>query len=323
MRWVSWIAALATIAFAPAAWAGNVGFELVRAPVPGDAALEVGIWYPTSAAEGPRPLGPFTQSVAEGAPVSPGPHPLIVVSHGTGGWLGEHYDTAHALAEAGFVVAAVSHTGDSYSDHARTLRITERPGHLVRVIDYMLDGWRGRAAIDPSRIGAFGFSAGGFTVLGAAGAELDPARTNLHCQQHPHFYDCLMRILHPNNSGVPVSSTIAHDPRIKAIVVAAPAMGFALDRAALSKVTVPVQLWRAEWDSVLPQPYYAEAVRQALPRPPEYHVVPGADHFDFLPPCSPALAKSAPEICVAGFDRAGFHRRFNAEIVRFFRAKLG
>lgn len=322
MRIVAWIIGLAAACMAQAAWAANVGFETISIPVAGDAPLQAGVWYPTEAAEALAPLRMFSQGVAADAAPSAGRHPLIVMSHGTGGWFGEHYDTALALARAGFVVAAVSHTGDTYEDRSRTMRITERPGHLLRLIDYMTADWRGGGRIDARRIGAFGFSAGAFTVLGAAGAELDTARFQPHCAAHPHFYDCLMQRLHPNTTGVQATSTIAHDPRIRAVVAAAPAMGFALDKAALAKVTVPVQLWRAEWDSVLPQPYYAEAVRKALPKPAEYHVVAGADHFDFMAPCSDVLAKNAPEICVPGFDRVGFHKTFNAEVVRFFRANL-
>jgi predicted dienelactone hydrolase len=43
---------------------------------------------------------------------------------------------------------------------------------------------------------------------------------------------------------------------------------------------------------------------------PDSHVVPGADHFAFLPPCSESLAAAAPQICAdaAGFARAAFHR---------------
>lgn len=322
MRIVAWLSGLAALFLAQAAWAGAVGFEQVSIPVSGDKPLVAGIWYPTDATEKVTPLRMFAQSVAEGASPSAGRHPMVVMSHGTGGWFGEHYDTALALARAGFVVAAVSHTGDTYEDRSRTLRITERPGHLVRLIDYMTGEWRGAGQVDRGRIGAFGFSAGGFTVLGAAGAELDIARFQPHCAAHPHFYDCLMQRLHPNTTGAPATSAVAHDPRIRAAVVAAPAMGFALDRAALAKVVIPIQLWRAEWDSVLPQPYYAEAVRRALPRPPEYHVAAGADHFDFMAPCSAALAKDAPEICVPTLDRAAFHATFNAEVVRFFRANL-
>jgi predicted dienelactone hydrolase len=89
-------------------------------------------------------------------------------------------------------------------------------------------------------------------------------------------------------------------------------------------VGIPVQLWRAGDDHILPSPDYAEAVRDALPRKPEYHVVPGAGHFDFLAPCSEALARVAPDICSddGGFDRAAFHRSFDREVVRFFSTTL-
>src|SRR4051812_8239545 len=102
MRWIGWVAGLAALLVAQAAWAGNVGFQSVSVPVPGDRPLQAGIWYPTGAAEAPMSFGPFKQSVALGAPPQAGVHPLVVMSHGTGGWYGEHYDTALALARAGF-----------------------------------------------------------------------------------------------------------------------------------------------------------------------------------------------------------------------------
>ena len=74
----------------------------------------------------------------------------------------------------------------------------------------------------------------------------------------------------------------------------------------------------------MPHPRYAEAVRLAMPVAPEYHVVPGAGHYDFLAPCSEALAALAPAICASapGFDRAAFHADFNAAVVRFFSTSL-
>jgi predicted dienelactone hydrolase len=88
-------------------------------------------------------------------------------------------------------------------------------------------------------------------------------------------------------------------------------------------VKVPVQLWRAENDGVLPSPPYAEAVRGLLPRAPEYQVVSGADHYDFLAPCGPGMAKAAPAVCGGkGFDRQAFHAGFNADAVAFFKRSL-
>jgi predicted dienelactone hydrolase len=117
----------------------------------------------------------------------------------------------------------------------------------------------------------------------------------------------------------PITSWIA-EPRIKAAVVAAPAIGFTFSKDGLKGVQIPIQLWRAGDDHILPSPDYVEPVRDALPRPAEYQVVAGADHFDFLAPCSDALAQAAPEICQErnGFDRAAFHEVFNRDVVGFF-----
>ena len=322
MNLPTWIAAVMALTWAGAARTATVGFETAAAPVAGDKALQVFIWYPSTEPEKTEPLALGQQSVAHGGAMAPGRHPLIVISHGTGGSGGDHFDTAQALARAGFVVAAISHTGDTYSDHSRALRIAERPAQLIQAIDYMTGAWRSHDALDAQRIGAFGFSSGGFTVLAAIGSEPDLNQISQHCARHPHFYDCGMQ---RQFGGFPAgtAAAVSHDPRIRAAVVAAPALGFAFAPSGLTKVAIPVQLWRAEWDTVLPQPFYAQAVRDALPKPPEYHVVAGADHFDFLPTCSAGLAKAAPSICGDGvFDRAAFHARFTADVVRFFEKTL-
>jgi predicted dienelactone hydrolase len=36
-----------------------------------------------------------------------------------GGWFGASHDTEEALADAGFVVAAINHPGDTFSDSSR------------------------------------------------------------------------------------------------------------------------------------------------------------------------------------------------------------
>ena len=62
----------------------------------------------------------------------------------------------------------------------------------------------------------------------------------------------------------------------------------------------------------------------SLPVKPDYHVVPKADRFSFLAPCTPMLTKYAPAICEdpPGFDRTAFHEEFNAAVVAFFKARL-
>jgi predicted dienelactone hydrolase len=324
--------AAALLSVAPVrAEAAEVGFSELRIPNGPEKPLLVGIWYPTNAPAEGHALGAYVQTVAPDAPVVGDHLPLIVMSHGNGGTYQNNYDTALALAKAGFVAIAVSHAGDTHDDQSRAVYVMDRPQHIHRLIDYVLSEWPDHARIDAGRVGVFGFSIGGFTALVAAGGIPDLSLTEAHAKAHPEYYDAqvakrsgaspeAIAMLHAK---LP-ASTWVHDPRVKAAVVAAPALGYTFGAEGLKDITVPIQLWRAADDHILPHPDYAEAVRVALPSPPEYHVVENADHFDFLAPCTDLLRQAAPVICVSrpGFDRVAFHQSFNAEVVRFFRETL-
>jgi predicted dienelactone hydrolase len=303
----------------------SAGFERVMVPDPGGAPLEVGIWYPSEAPATSQRLGLLEQTVANGGAVAGHGLPLIVMSHGTGGSFEGHYDTAIALAEAGFVVAAVTHTGDNYRERTQVGRLENRPRHIKVLIDYMLASWRQHDTIDPSRIGMFGFSAGGFTALVTIGGTPDLSTVAPYCTAHPDEWSC--RMIKERNISVSANTPApdwVHDPRIAAAVIASPAVGYAFSAKSLSAVTVPIQLWRGDSDEILPHPNYAQAVYDRLAVKPEYHVVPNAGHFAFLAPCTPSLAAMVPEIChdPEHFDRTAFHREFNPAVVAFFKAKL-
>jgi len=297
----------------------SVGFQHLQE----DDGTDIGIWYPATAPASSRPIDLYTQEVATDAPVTGHKLPLIVISHGNGGSYAGHYDTALALARAGFVVAALTHPGDNWHDQTHATDVAGRPKQLSQLVTYMLGQWSGRAAIDGDRVGAFGFSAGGFTVLAAAGARPDLRRIGPHCAAHPDFFDCSLIATHPITASA-IPTDWSADRRLKAIAVAAPALGFAFDRAGLAGVTIPVQLWRATEDQILPHPFYAEAVAAALPSPPDYHLVPNAGHFDFLAPCSAAMKEQLAYLCQSapGFDRTAFHAEFDAAVVGFFRKTL-
>jgi predicted dienelactone hydrolase len=310
-----------------AADVADVGFEEVKISNGAEPPLTVGIWYPTNAQPTQHAAENITRTTVADAPIKGHGLPLVVMSHGGAGWYDSHSDTAIALAHAGFVAAAVSHAGDTFNDQSQVLQLWRRPAQLRRLVDYMLGEWPWHARLARNRIGAFGFSNGGFTVLVAAGGVPDLSQIAPYCQAHSDHDLCVVLKragVDPHlGASVPKSAWV-RDPRIKAVVIAAPAFGFTFGQAGLSNVRVPVQLWRAADDHHQPNPYYDEAVRVGLPRPPDYHVVANAGHFDFLPPCDARLARIAPDICTSlpGFDRAAFHEQFNADVVRFFQAKL-
>lgn len=318
------LAAIATMT--QAAGMRPIGFERILVANPPEAPLEGGVWYPASGGDSAAATswpGVYSNVAVTGAHL-----PLIVISHGGAGSYDSHYDTALALARGGFVVAAIDHAGDTYDDQSKVMQLWRRPEQLRRLISYMLEKWPEHRLLDGQRVGAFGFSNGGFTVLVAAGGVPDLMRAGPYCRQHPgHDLCAAMRHVgvDPDNPPIHVPKNAwVTDPRIRAIVAAAPAFGFTFGRQGLRNLRIPVQLWHAANDRHQPDPYYEAAVRKALPIPPEYHVVAGSGHYDFLPPCNKTLAAGNPAICSdpPGFDRAAFHAELNTEIVRFFRAHL-
>ncbi len=295
----------------------DVAMVTASAPDPGQAPLGLRIWYPDRAI-GARKL------------------PMIVVSHGTGGSAEGHMDTAAALAKAGFIVVAVNHTGDNYRDISgvgKGTQLVARPRHIARVIDFMLTRWPRHANIDPERIGMFGHSAGGFTALVAAGAEPKMWRVADYCRQHPEAWSCRYikrQGLSLEALGKQRNLTWVHDPRIKAAVIAAPAIGVSLDREAMANIAIPFQLWAAERDDVVDDS--PTTIRSAMARPPEFHKIVNAGHFSFLSPCNIPMRTiitvmhwfGTEEICSdpAGFDRSRFHAFFNRDVTAFFEREL-
>lgn len=303
----------------------TVGFQQFAVPDAAGLPISVFVWYPSNDAATTQQLGGFDQTVSVNGHVLGRALPMILISHGTGGGAGSHYDTALALAQAGFVVAAPTHTGDNYLDQSyvgNRKDLTDRPRQVKVVLDYMLTIWPGHDRLDPSRIGMFGFSLGAFTTLVESGGAPDSNRMIELCSQRPGAPECdfVRQRKGDQLEKATTASTWVHDVRVRAAVVAAPAVSYLFGPGSLRAVNIPIQLWRASNDAQVPDEWNTAIIRRELPRDPEEHVVPSAGHFVFLPPCTDALAKQVPQICTdnAGFDRAAFHRTFNAAVVAFF-----
>jgi predicted dienelactone hydrolase len=252
-------------------------------------------------------------------PVSGTKLPLVIFSHGRTGWFGAHHDTAEALADAGFVVAAINHPGDNGNDPSRKDDLSvyaSRPVDMIRLLDFMLRDWKDKAVIDPARIGLFGFSKGGYTGFVLMGVTPDFNRIAEFCQEKTGACEEL-------HNGA-VAPNPPHDARIKAAVIVDPATGV-ITQDNLAAIKIPLQFWRSERGGPgVGDGSGTARVATSLPGKPELHVVP-AGHFSFLAPCSPQLAAAIPRICADNppdFDRAAFHRDFNASVVRFFREQL-
>jgi predicted dienelactone hydrolase len=296
------------------------GFRLLEIPADSEGpAIHGAMWTPCAQPASEIELGNITLPGVKDCPVGGGKLPLVVISHGHGGSFVGHHDTAETLADAGFVVAAINHPGDTASDMSRAEDLTEiieRPIDIKRLIDFMLGASPAAAKIDPMRIGLFAFSRGGYTGLAVIGADADWDNVTRRCEGAAiHICDQVRNKEYPAH--------LTHDPRVKAAVIANP-LAIYFTAKSFAPVKVPVQLWNTEHGGDGVEPEDVAGVDKSLPSPHEYHFVPNAGHFVFLAPCPADLTARRPQLCVdpPGFDRAAFHRQFNADVLAFFRAKL-
>ncbi len=299
------------------------GVQSVTVPAHGATPeLTAMVWTPCAQPSGPIKLGSFELTGLKNCPVLGQDLPLIVISHGDSGSSIGHHDTAAALADAGFVVAAVLHPGNNFADNSRQSELSifeTRPADISRLINFMTQNWPQASQLNVTRVGVFGFSRGGYTALALVGAKPDAAASNQrfcaawwsfvmsHCRQ----LDGADVVIKPNADG-----------RIKAAVVVDPLNLFGSH--SFADVGVPLQLWTSELGGDSVTLAHGEEIKSALPSPPEYHSAKGAGHFVFLAPCPAELAAEAEEICVdpVGINRSAFHQEFNTQVVRFFQEKL-
>ncbi|RSZ37068.1 MULTISPECIES: dienelactone hydrolase [unclassified Variovorax] len=306
------------------------GFSTIEIPADREGpAMQGAVWTPCAAPAGEIRLGRTTIQGVRDCPLPPGAHlPLIVISHGYGGSFLGHHDTAQALADAGFIVAAISHSEDNFQirggPNDRISALATRTTDIKRLIDHMLQQWPAHDRIAADQIGFHGFSRGGYTGLVLAGARPDferlPPLPSSPCARAPESAECgWMKQRFRDLLATPLT----HDTRIKAAVIADP-LSMLFDAQGLKNVTIPIELWASAYGGDGVTPENVAAVRRNLPVAPEWHVAEKSEHFGFLAPCSQAQIEAKVEICrdAPGFDRTAFHKAFNTEVAAFFNRHL-
>lgn len=311
-------------------------------------ALLATVWYPADAqsVETDRWVGdpqqPFASAgrAAVDAALAPAParFPLILLSHGTGGsammmaWLGTQ------LAAHGYIAIAVNHPGNNALEPYTVQGFTlgwERAVDMSRVLDGMLADPEFGPRIDAHRIGAAGFSFGGFTVIELAGGIDDlsqaikacdvPHPTAAICTSPPELPNLMPRAIQLFHSdaayrhALEASRQAYRDPRIRAIFAIAP-LGSVFSPDSLEKISIPVEILAGAGDPILSPRTNAGFVAAHIPGAKLTIYPGGVGHYTFLDTCVPAAKAQNPGLCMdrPGVDRDAIHAETARKAVAFF-----
>ena len=272
--------------------------------------LEAAVWYPAASETYTVPLGAnpafVGTKVQVGPAVQPGPHPLVILSHGSGGNIENLGWLAAGLVARGAIVAGVNHPGATSGDSSpRQLpRIIDRTQDLQALIATLTTDPAFAPAIDPAQITALGFSLGGATVLAAGGARFDIQALAAYCDRYgTDASECAFMARGGMDASTvpPVFAAEMTVPGLARIIAVDPALTHTLVEPTLANLP-PLHLIRMGTESVSPPPVTSAPLEATLPRafrgrpsPPS----PPPGTFPFLasahrrpPPCCRPRAKT-------------------------------
>jgi predicted dienelactone hydrolase len=255
--------------------------------------LAVGLWYPAD--DGAREKRVvydrgYLGFAAEEAPynLAAARRPLILLSHGAKGTKGTLVWLAESLAGEGYTVASVDHWLDTARSREpeETIKVWHRPVDLSFVLTSLLADPVWGSRIDPNHIGAAGHSSGGYTVLALAGAVFDHEAMGAYCQSPQRGTDCDL------TDGIDMAAIDFseankdyRDPRVKAVLAMAPALGRGIKLESLGGISIPVQIIVAADDEVIPPAFNAERYAASIAGS-SFMALPRGGHFVFMAKCT-------------------------------------
>lgn len=338
LRFLFLLALLATSV--TSAFAAQVGVRSLQylAPERGEM-LDVVLWYPTTDTGQEISFG--ENGLFYGAPAQfdarlpATPQPLVVISHGGGGNAAQYGWIANALVARGHVVAAPNHPGSTTGNSSakEAVKLWLRPADISAVLDGLAADRSLSSAVDLQRVGVLGFSAGGYTALALAGAQVDVKALRSFCDEGSKgMSDCAFIKrggVDLHRMDLDLAGRSNRDARVDAVVSVDPGVASTLTASSLAEISVPVSLINLGAPGEIPFAVDARAASLSI-SDVQYSTVADAIHFSFLPECKaagPAILLEEGEIdplCddAGGRSRAEIHRQLAEQISAYFVDRL-
>lgn len=191
--------------------------------------------------------------------------PLIVVSHGLGSNRETYRYLGETLAQAGFVVAMIEHTG---SNDRQLLNLQEglvdavvedvefirRPLEVSWTLDAIAQATRTgalRGLVNLREIGLIGQSFGGYTALAAAGADFSSEAFDQSCPPQPPVFN-LSLLLQCQASLLDETVNSFVDPRIDAVFAMNPIGSALFGPQGYGQISQPLMIVSGTADTIAP-----------------------------------------------------------------------
>jgi predicted dienelactone hydrolase len=291
------------------------------------------LWYPTldSLKNSDRKFSPFLRNhtVINGK-LPKKRHPLIMLSHGTGGNRNSLEWLAQNLVARGYIVAAVDHWGNTNDNKIAIefLKPWERPQDISFVLSKLLQDKQINASIDTLSIGAAGFSFGGYTIIALAGGELDYPhmldyyRTTGNKEVESPEFPGLEKLLY-DSTLVAGTRNVPKliDTRINAFFAICPSNGPGfIDKRQFKSISKPVFIIGVESDSLAIVEKNARVYHRLIDGSGYYEFRGKAGHYVMLQEAIDELKKESPIAFKddASVDRHQIHLKVEQLANRFF-----
>lgn len=264
-------------------------------------------------------------------------HPLVIISHGSGGNAANLSWIAETLAAQGFVVAIPNHQGSTSADSTPETTIPavwERPADISTLINALAGSPSISALIDTDDMTALGFSLGGLTALSLAGAQVNADKLAQYCDEDPEAMSCVW--FEEGNPLIPGHVDLHAidkqrfeakflDPRIKRVIAVDPAFATTYDLARLKDITAEVQIINLGTGDPLSAGVKADHLAANITGA-RYDAIEGANHFDFLGQCKRLgwlyiWMEGDDPVCkqTGNRSRAELHEEIAAKILAFLK----